>query len=110
MIFKLEQKKKSFLKNNPENPSDFPDVCETTLNEMRMLSIPDLGKEHKTLDGIRTLCKIPFDSEYFTEAEVWLDRWYHSAAWGKETKFYLKKAPNCPAGETILDEDEHKGH
>ena len=110
LIFKLEQKKKGLLKDNSNDVSAFPDICEAALNEMRMLSIPDLGKENKTLEAIRILCKVPADSEFFTEAHVWLDRWYHSPNWGRETKFYLQKAPNCPAGKDLVENSNHEDH
>lgn len=110
LIFKIEQRKKEFLKNNPNNFSDFPDICESTLNEMRILAVPELGKADRTLDAIRILCKISINSEYFTEAEVWLDRWHYSAAWGRETEFYLKEAPHCPAGNHLLNKSSHKDH
>ena len=109
-IFKLEQKKQELLKNNLNNSSIFPDLCEAALNEMRMLSAPDLGKENKTLYAIRNLCKIPADSEFLTEAKAWLDHWYHSPAWGRETKFYLKDASDCPAAKELIEKSAHDDH
>ena len=44
----------------------------------------------------------PEDSEVYIDAEVWLKRWYGSANWGDETKFYLQERTkyneeSCPA-------------
>ena len=108
-IFELKQKKKEILRSNSNNLSAFPEICEATLNELVILTVPKLGKEDKTLEAIRLLCDIPQNSEFLTEAKVWLDRWYHSPTWSKETKFYLKEVPSCPAGKLLL-EIEHTDH
>ena len=101
LIFKLEQKQKEILKGETDNLYDFPDICETALNQLRILAAPELAKEGKTLEAIRILCNIPNGSEFLTEAAVWLDHWYHSSVWSTETKLYLQKAPNCPAGKVF---------
>ncbi|VEP17827.1 hypothetical protein H1P_6480006 [Hyella patelloides LEGE 07179] len=98
LIFKLEQKKKEILKYDSNNSYIFPDICETALNELRVIAAPELAKEGQTIEAIRILCNVPADSEFLTEATVWLDHWYRSSDWGKETKLYLKEASNCPSG------------
>ncbi|MEL6928748.1 MAG: hypothetical protein AAFO95_08945 [Cyanobacteria bacterium J06600_6] len=70
---------------------DFPANCEITLNRLRVMAAPQLGKESRILEAIRHLCKVPSSSEMYIEAEVWLKRWYRSANWGQETKFYLEE-------------------
>jgi hypothetical protein len=95
LIFKLEADQQQLL-------NGFPASCDTALNHLRVLAAPQLGKENRILEAIGHLCKIPADSEMQIDAEVWLNRWYDSASWGKETKFYIeeiKKHDNksCPA-------------
>ncbi|MEO1673030.1 MAG: hypothetical protein AAFR77_20020, partial [Cyanobacteria bacterium J06631_2] len=82
--------------------ADFPDNCTIALNRLRVISAPQLGKENRILEAIRHLCKVPADSEMYVDAEVWLKRWYNSANWGQETKFYLQEkskydGKSCPA-------------
>ncbi|VEP15531.1 hypothetical protein H1P_3430002 [Hyella patelloides LEGE 07179] len=101
LIFQLEQKKKEFSKHNPNNLYVFPNVCETALNELRVLTAPELAKEGKTIEAIRILCNVPADSEFLIEATVWLDHWYRSSNWGKETKLYLKEVSDCPPREKL---------
>ncbi|HEY9771573.1 MAG TPA: hypothetical protein V6C71_24275 [Coleofasciculaceae cyanobacterium] len=89
-------------KNKQELPIYFPDNCEAALNQLRVLATPQLGKQSRVLEAIRHLCKIPADSEMYIDAQIWLERWYSSAGWGKETKFYLQEltkqgAVGCPA-------------
>lgn len=81
---------------------DFPDNCVATLNRLRVMAAPQLGKESRILEAIRHLCKVPPSSEVYIEAEVWLKRWYNSANWGQETKTYLEETDrydnrSCPA-------------
>ena len=78
-------------KNKQELAKDYPDDCETTLNHLRVIVAPQLGKENRILEAIRHLCKVPADSKMYVDAEVWLKRWYNSASWGQETKFYLQE-------------------
>jgi hypothetical protein len=94
-IVKLEANQQQLL-------SSFPASCDTALNHLRIVAAPQLGKENRILEAIRHLCKIPADSEMQIDAEVWLNRWYNSASWGKETKFYLEEIKKhdekgCPA-------------
>ena len=82
--------------------NDFPERCRTVLNQLRVIAAPQLGKESRILEAIRHLCNVPADSEMYIEAEVWLKRWYNSADWGEETKFYLQERnkyndTSCPA-------------
>ena len=89
-------------RNKQELSKDYPDNCETTLNRLRVIVAPQLGKENRILEAIRHLCKVPADSEMYIDAEVWLKRWYNSASWGQETKFYLQELNKyddlgCPA-------------
>ena len=93
-------------KNKQELAKDYPDNCETSLNHLRVIVAPQLGKENRILEAIRHLCKVPADSEMYVDAEVWLKRWYNSASWGQETKFYLQKLNKandlgCPAATFI---------
>ncbi|MEL6502212.1 MAG: hypothetical protein AAFQ23_12585 [Cyanobacteria bacterium J06623_1] len=81
---------------------NFPANCEVALNRLRVIAAPQLGKESRILEAIRQLCKVPADSEMYVDAEVWLKRWYNSANWGQETKFYLQERSKyddsgCPA-------------
>lgn len=89
-------------RNKQELAKDYPDNCETTLNHLRVIVAPQLGKENRILEAIKHLCKVPADSEMYIDAEIWLKRWYNSASWGQETKFYLQKLNKandlgCPA-------------
>ena len=89
-------------KNKQGLPIYFPDNCEAALHRLRVLAAPQLGKQSRVLEAIRHLCKIPANSEMYVDAKVWLERWYNSAGWGKETKFYLQEltkqgAVDCPA-------------
>ena len=86
--------------------NNFPQRCTTALNQLRVIAAPQLGKESRILEAIRHLCNVPADSEVYIEAEVWLKRWYDSANWGEETKFYLEElnksdARSCPAANFI---------
>ena len=103
-ISQLERTKQELLKNYPDNLDleIFPDNCETVLNQLRVIVAPQLGKENRIPEAIRHLCKVPANSEMYVDAEVWLKRWYNSASWGQETKFYLQEATKyndtgCPA-------------
>lgn len=113
LISKLETDKRKLLENfssSSDSLEIFPNNCEAALNRLRVLAAPQLGKENRVLEAIRHLCKIPADSEMSVEAEVWLDRWYNSSAWGRETKFLLSELDKydeagCPAGHfTEYDE------
>ena len=107
-ISQLETAKKELLEASLENPrakSDseiFPDNCEISLNRLRVMLAPQLGRENRILEAIRHLCKVPADSEMYVDAEVWLKRWYNSSNWGQETQFYLQERTkysdsDCPA-------------
>lgn len=103
LIAKLETNQQQLL-------SDFPASCDTALNQLRVIAAPQLGKEDKILEAIRHLCKVPANSEMYIDAEVWLRRWYDSASWGQETKFYLEeiekhKYKSCPAAHFAEYED-----
>ena len=105
-IDKLEQEKLDILNNFSKNLEKFPDNCETTLNKLRVLAAPQLGRENRVLEAIRHLCKIPADSEMVIEAEIWLSRWYNSPTWAQETKFYLEEISkydyaDCPAAHFL---------
>lgn len=94
-ISKLEAEQQQLAENYPAN-------CEVALNRLRVIAAPQLGKESRILEAIRQLCKVPADSEMYVDAEVWLKRWYNSANWGQETKFYLQERSKyddsgCPA-------------
>ncbi|MEO1691895.1 MAG: hypothetical protein AAFR63_10265 [Cyanobacteria bacterium J06631_6] len=94
-ISKLEAEQQQLAENFPAN-------CEVALNRLRVIAAPQLGKESRILEAIRQLCKVPADSEMYVDAEVWLKRWYNSANWGQETKFYLQERSKyddsgCPA-------------
>lgn len=102
LISKLESDRQKSLENFANSLEVFPDDCETALNRLRVLAAPLLGKESRVLEAIRHLCKIPANSETYVEAEVWLDRWYNSPSWGRETKFLLQElekydGAGCPA-------------
>ena len=82
--------------------ADFPNNCRMALNRLRVTSAPQLGRENRILEAIRHLCKVPRDSEMYVDAEVWLKRWYDSANWGEDIKFYLQEKSkyddqSCPA-------------
>lgn len=94
-ISELEKSKQS-ISNTPE---DFPDNCETVLNNLRVLAVPQLGKEGRVLEAINNLCQIPRENENINEARIWLERWSESPSWGKETKSYLDSIENCPANK-----------
>ena len=92
----------SELETTQQQQQDFPERCQTTLDRLRVMAAPKLGKESRILEAIRYLCKVPAESEMYIEAEVWLKRWYRSANWGAETKFYLEETDkynsgSCPA-------------
>jgi hypothetical protein len=94
-ISKLEIEQEQYL-------TSFPPSCDYALNRLRVAIAPQLGKEHRILEAIRHLCKIPQDSEMYIDSEVWLKRWYESSSWGEETKFYLQEMnkyeqKGCPA-------------
>ena len=99
LISQIERKKQS---TNVSEISEVPDNCNTALNRLRVLAAPQLGKENRVFEAIKHLCKVPSDSEVYVDAEVWLERWYNSPDWGKETKFYLQELTKysdteCPA-------------
>lgn len=102
LISQIEKNKAEILANFPKKLEPFPNNCELTLNKLRVLAAPQLGKEHRVIEAIRHLCRIPPNSEMYVEAEVWLTHWYNSPSWGKETKLYLEKVTkhkpsDCPA-------------
>ncbi|MEM7758916.1 MAG: hypothetical protein AAF298_12440 [Cyanobacteria bacterium P01_A01_bin.40] len=102
LISKLEKEKQALLQDRNDSSAVFPDDCEVALNRYRVLVAPLLGKQNRILEAIRNLCKVPEDSEMYLDAEVWLKRWYDSANWGEETKFYLEEFAeynnsSCPA-------------
>lgn len=80
----LEAKQLHFLK-------DFPLNCDHALNRLRVAIAPQLGKENRIIEAIHHLCKVPAENEMHIGAEIWLRRWYKSASWGEETKFYLEE-------------------
>lgn len=107
-ISQLEMAKEDLLRDFPQNSdakSDseiFPRNCEMSLNRLRVMLAPQLGRESRILEAIRHLCKVPADSEMYVDAEVWLKRWYNSSNWGQETQFYLQELTKysdsgCPA-------------
>lgn len=101
-ITRIEREKTELLENVPNNPEIFPDNCNSVLNRLRVLAAPHLGRENRVFEAIKYLCRIPPDSEVYVDAEVWLERWYNSLNWGKETKFYLEELTKysdsgCPA-------------
>jgi hypothetical protein len=83
-ISKLETEQQQLLK-------DFPPNCDHALNRLRVAIAPQLGKENRIIEAIRHLCKVPAEIEMHIDAELWLRRWYNSASWGEETKFYLEE-------------------
>lgn len=113
LISKLEQRKQEMLKSFPRTMEVFPTNCETALNKLRVLAAPQLGKKNRVFEAIRHLCKIPSNSEVYLEAEVWLDHWYQSPSWGKQTKFYLNQITknenlNCPAAHFANNSEQKK--
>lgn len=101
-ITRIEREKTALLENVPNNPEIFPDNCSNVLNRLRVLAAPQLGRENRVFEAIKHLCQIPPDSEVYVDAEVWLERWYNSPNWGRETKFYLEELTKysdsgCPA-------------
>ncbi|MEL6496134.1 MAG: hypothetical protein AAFQ41_13585 [Cyanobacteria bacterium J06623_7] len=101
-ISNLEAQQKQ-LNNN------FPERCIATLDQLRVIAAPQLGKENRILEAIRHLCNVSPDSEVVVDAEVWLKRWYSSADWGAETKFYLQERAehypqDCPAAHFTENE------
>ncbi|MEM8829927.1 MAG: hypothetical protein AAGE96_11280 [Cyanobacteria bacterium P01_G01_bin.19] len=99
LISKLEQNKESILRAFPYTLQGFPDNCEAVLNDLRVLTAPQLGKESRVLEAIRNLCKVPADADRINEAKIWIEHWYNSETWGKETKSYLNLVDDCPAGK-----------
>ena len=88
--------------NQKQFPQSFSDNCQITLNSLRVLAAPQLGRESRILEAIHHLCKVPANSEVYVDAEVWLERWYRSDDWGNETKRYIEgsakhTAKSCPA-------------
>ena len=82
--------------------TEVSNACNTVLNHLRVLAAPQLGKENRVFEAIKQLCQVPPDSEVYVDAEVWLERWYNSPDWGRETKFYLEELAKyndaeCPA-------------
>ena len=113
LISQLERDKQELLKTFSRKLEVFPDNCEAALNKLRVLAAPQLGKENRVSEALRHLCKIPSDSEVFVEAQVWLDHWYKSPNWGKQTKFYLQEvtknnASRCPAASFIESGEQKK--
>lgn len=104
-ISKLETEQQQLLK-------DFPANCNHALNRLRVATAPQLGKENRIIEAIHHLCKVPAETEMNIDAEIWLRRWYNSASWGKETKFYLEEISThdykgCPAAYFLdnIDQD-----
>ena len=83
------------------NTQQFPDNCETALDRLRILAAPQLGRESRVVEAIKNLCKISAESESIVEAGIWLEHWYNSDSWGKETKLYLKFVDDCPASKLV---------
>ena len=98
-ISKLEKNKEAILRSFPNTLEGFPDNCETSLNELRVLAAPQLGKEGRVIEAIRNLCKVPADAEIVREAKIWIEHWYTSSSWGQETKSYLSLTDDCPASK-----------
>lgn len=96
LISRLEQNKRKFIANSSNGSEVFPDNCEAALNQLRVLTAPQLGRESRVLEAVRNLCKVPVDSESFNEAKVWLNRWYNSPSWGDDTQAYLNLIADCP--------------
>ena len=99
LISKLEKNKELILRAFPDTLESFPDNCENVLNRLRVLAAPQLRKESRVIEALRNLCKIPADSENISEAKIWIEHWYTSPSWGKETKSYLNLVNDCPARE-----------
>ena len=89
---RLEQEQQKF-------PEQLPDNCQSNLDKLIVLNALQLGKENRVLDGINHLCQINVTSESFNQAQFWLNRWYHSADWGEQTKSYLNSISDCPAAK-----------
>ena len=92
LIVQLEQGKQNLAGN-------FPDECETMLHKLWVLAAPQLGKENRVIDAVGYLCQIPSDSDNFSQAKIWIDRWYNSPIWGQPTQAYLNLVSECPAAE-----------
>ena len=101
IIYRLERNKKEILSDEFNNPQQFPDNCETALDRLRILAAPQLGRESRVVEAIKNLCKISAESESIVEAGIWLEHWYNSDSWGKETKSYLKFVDDCPASKLV---------
>ena len=99
LIFELEKNQQKILQENENGSEAFPNNCQTALDRLRILALPQLGRENRVIEAIKNLCKIPADSESINEAKVWLEHWYSSKSWGKETKSYLNLVDDCPAKE-----------
>ena len=99
LIFELEKNKQNILQKNDNSSEAFPNNCQIALDRLRILALPQLGRENRVIEAIKNLCKIPADSESINEAKVWLEHWYNSKSWGKETKSYLNLVDDCPAKE-----------
>ena len=98
-ISQIEKSKKLILETFTNTLEDFPENCETVLNNLRVLAAPQLGKEGRVIEAIKNLCKIPSEDENINEAKIWIERWYQSPSWGRETKSYLNSIENCPADQ-----------
>lgn len=99
----------SRLEEKQQLSEQIPINCEIALDRLRIMAVPELGKENRILEAINHLCKIPKNSEMHLEAKVWLKHWYDSAAWGKKTQFYLEdftkyKNLDCPAAHFMQSE------
>ena len=92
LIVQLEQNKQTLQEN-------FPDECEAMLHKLWVLAAPQLGKENRVIDAVSYLCKIPNDSDHFTQAKIWFNRWYNSPAWGQQTQAYLDLTSECPVAQ-----------
>lgn len=101
LIYQLEKNQQKLGEQKYSTSELFPDNCQTALNQLRILAVPQLGKENRVIEAVKNLCKIPADSENINEAKVWLERWYDSAAWGKETQSYVNLVESCPAGNLL---------
>ena len=99
LIYQLEKSKELILRSFPNTLEGFPDNCETALNKLRVLAAPQLGKESRVIEAIKNVCKIPADAENISEAKIWIEHWYASPSWGKETKSYLNLIDDCPASK-----------
>ena len=81
-------------------PEQFPQNCQSKLDQLIVLNALQLGKENRVLDGINSLCQIAVTSESFNQANFWLNRWSNSADWGEQTKSYLSSINDCPAAQS----------